>query len=203
MTPEEISFLENFVYPGILLGIGAGITILLIPYINRIHEEKLKNVDREREDHRFELEIKDKLFKKLSAQNTWAFVKYKKIQDYEDKEQTKKIISQSYNEINEEFNLISDMLLLYFGNNPKLKDAMHVLKNMTDSGVLLMNTDLGSKLRKERIEEFNKEFNNKMSKEEIEESVNSVTLFKPIFNISFQNGMLRNMILKAKIDLPY
>jgi len=74
---------------------------------------------------------------------------------------------------------------------------------MTDKGVLLMNTDVGSKLRKKRIEEFNKEFNNKMSKEEIEKSVNSVTLFNPIFNISHQNGTLRDMVLKAKIDLPY
>jgi len=90
MTPEELSYQQGFLYPLYLILIGGLITGGLIPYFNRLHGQKLKEIerkreeaqkriDREREDYRFELEIKERLIEKLSDESAWCFKKLKEL----------------------------------------------------------------------------------------------------------------------------
>jgi len=73
-----MSFEEDFLYPLYLLIIGGGMTGILIPFFNKLHESKLKKIEiqreeaqkrieRAREDHRRELEIKSEIIKNISS----------------------------------------------------------------------------------------------------------------------------------------
>jgi len=63
---EEPSWITNLLYPGILLGIGTGITYLLGTTLTRKYQEKQKARDIEREDLHRSIAIKDDLIREFS-----------------------------------------------------------------------------------------------------------------------------------------
>jgi len=63
LTPEQ----WGFVYQLIVLGIGAGITLKLVPHFTNKYQEKQIEIDRNREDRRQQLEIQHSLIEKTAV----------------------------------------------------------------------------------------------------------------------------------------
>ncbi|MGY5147949.1 MAG: hypothetical protein ACW9W4_08120 [Candidatus Nitrosopumilus sp. bin_7KS] len=209
-----MSFAENFLYPLGLLIIGGGISAGLIPWFNSVHKEKLmeieheressqKRIDREREDYRFELEIKKEFAEKLSERDTWAYSKFSEIVYCENISEQSKIIIQCHKDSLKTSNEIIDIILLYFKKNSKLLKMANQLDSMITKGIGLCRITADSSERKHKIEEFIKEFEIKMSKEDIDKSAKAIGLFEPLFSISEYNSSLRNEVLKTKVALPH
>jgi len=196
MTPEEISFLENFVYPGILLGIGALITMLLIPYINRIHEEKLKRIDRDREDYKFELQIKNEIFKKYTELESLNWTLFTEILEEEDKTKVDPM-SIKYQDkaipLKEE---LEDYITLYFENNKKLRDKLKQIFKGSFTCLAICSEPPNTKSREKFIKRFQEHMNIKLSDEEFKQSLETKLVFpKPVYIV---HNLIRGMKLHIK-----
>lgn len=142
MTPEELAYQTNFVYPLILLLIGGGITTGLIPFFNRLHVNKLrkleqereevqKRLDRQREDHRFELEIKANLVSQIAnwiAKNIIAIQKLHHLEDMNESNKKKIFLDQSFESI-AEFTKLLGLIKLYY-ENPEIVSQISNLFNV-------------------------------------------------------------------------
>lgn len=209
-----MSFTENFLYPLGLLIIGGGISAGLIPFFNHIHKEKLlevehqrelsqKRIDREREDYKFELEIKDRFFTKVSNVDSWSFSKLNEIVDCEDEEKKSEIVHEAYTELMPITNEIQDLITLYFGNDTNLVKLDEIYDQIIAFVLSLCLTPIGSEEREIKIKEFNKKFNIKKTEDEIKKAVNSDDFLYPLYEISRKRGELVSLMLKAKINLPH
>jgi len=61
LTPEQ----WGFVYQLIVLGIGAGITLILVPHFTNKYQKKQVEIDRKREDRRQQIAIQHELIEKV------------------------------------------------------------------------------------------------------------------------------------------
>ncbi|MCH7647992.1 MAG: hypothetical protein IIA83_05240 [Thaumarchaeota archaeon] len=211
MGAEGVNFESGFLYPLYLLLIGAVISGGLIPYFHKLNEIKLrkiekereesqKRIDREREDYRFELEIKERLNEKLSDETSWCFKKFKQLAK-------DSIPSQSHSDaIDEELmrdGQITNLIDLYF-KNPELTKQRERVCKMIISGFTLASLPANSKERKEQLEKFQKEFGITLTDEEISEANKAKTaLFEPLFKIAGESKTLYNLVLISDVIIPH
>jgi len=224
MTPEELAYQQGFLYPLYLILIGGLITGGLIPYFNRLHglklkeiehkreeaqkeiehkrEEAQKRIDREREDYRFELEIKERLIGKISDESSWCFKKLKEISISPVSQRIEKQ-SDALDETIFRDGQIRNLIDLYF-NNPSLKKLRDRVHAMIGSGITLTTFPANSKSRKEYLDKFLKEFNIKLTEKQISEAnKEKVGLFEPLFEIFGESDKLYRLILTAQVKIPH
>ena len=207
MGAEGVNFESGFLYPLYLLLIGAVISGGLIPYFHKLNEIKLrkiekereesqKRIDREREDYRFELEIKERLNEKLSDESSWCFKKFK---------QLIKTNGEGHSDaIDEEImrdGQIMNLIDLYF-INPKLTKQRDRVCKMIITGLTLASLSADS--RKEQLENFQKEFGITLTKKEISKAnKESKGLFEPLFKISGESKTLYYLVLTSDVIIPH
>ncbi len=101
-----MSFEESFLYPLILLGIGSGITIFLVPRFSDRYGKK-----------RHELEIKKDLIVRITELDAeWHIVIGDMVYPLEDETQNAKIITKRLGELDKKASVIQSLLNLYFTN---------------------------------------------------------------------------------------
>jgi len=211
MTPEELAYQENFLYPLYLILIGGLITGGLIPYFNRLHgnklteiqhkrEESQKRIDREREDYRFELETKERLIEKISVRHVWFLKKFDDL-TYSTRENSDDMHRKAIDELHQQNVPISDLITLYLKKSELIKLNHEIFKLMIDALVIAL-TPVNSSVRKLLLEEFSKTHDVTFSDEELKYSMKSARgTFEPVFFISGKTGELTGEVMKAKIDL--
>jgi len=215
MSTEDLTFEKNFLYPLYLLLIGGVISGLLIPFFNKIHETKLKRIekereesqkriDREREDYRFGINIKQKILEKISDLDSWCFSKFKELVRCKDMKLLAKIHSEAINEQIKKDGEISDLISLYFKDKDELHEYRDKMYVMILDGLTLCTFPGGTDLRKKYIKKFLKEHGYSLSKKELAKSVKTeLGLFEPLFKIPAFMTKFKQIILTKKIDLPH
>jgi len=203
-----MSFEENFIYPLVLLLIGGGISGGLIPLFNSIHKQKLleveherelsqKRIDRDREDYRFEMEIKEKILDKISEEHAWYLKKFKELGNV-DEDKSYELTSELLDELTFRFNKSEDLIKLYFNTNELREQRSKVFKYVVESWVI-PTTKPNSEIRKESLKEFQKEAKVVFESEDIlNAEKNDKGLYEPVFFISKEYGILERMVLEAK-----
>jgi len=215
MTPEEISFQENFLYPLFLLLIGGGLSVGLIQLFNFVHEIKLrkievqreeaqKRIDREREDTRFSYEIKERLLEKDSERYTWFGKTFKELIEEcnkEKKDQSK--IDELYK--NALYGLtfrnvpIANLIALYIEDMKVTKANQKYFEMMNDAFRIAL-TEPNSKTRRDLLNEYLKEFDLTLNEDEINDAVACKSgSFEPMLLIASESGKVTGKILAAKI----
>jgi len=212
MTPEELAYQEGFLYPLYLILIAGLITGGLIPYFNRLHGQKLKEIeskreeaqkriDREREDYRFELEIKERVVNKVSERHVWFIKKFGRLNRQNKPMDIEELYADALDELNSINVPLSDLLTLYFQNQELINHNHRIFKMMNDS-LLIAFTKPNSEERKKELEEFLKKFEITLEKKEIEAAVASkADIFEPTFLISGETGGLTRKILDSNADI--
>ena len=135
-----MSFEENFLYPLGLLRVGGIISGLLIPFFNFLHKQKLieienvhekaqKRIDREREDYKFELQIKSKILEKLTELSNRIYQDFSILIEKENSDYNKThSIFLSY--LVHHSDRIKDYLVLYFNSNEELMNEWQEIYSM-------------------------------------------------------------------------
>jgi len=215
MTPEEISFNENFLYPLYLLLIGGGLSVGLIKLFNFFHEIKLrkievlreeaqKRIDREREDIKFSFEIKERIIEKDSERYTWFQEKFIELcRAYNEEKHTSleidKLHESACNQLTERNVPISNLISLYT-KNEEIDEHNYQLFRMMNSAFFIALTKPNSDLRRKSINEYLKKFDLTLKDDEIEDAVKSLgNAFEPVFLISSKSGDVTREILNSKI----
>ncbi|MBT3417107.1 hypothetical protein HN425_03510 [Candidatus Woesearchaeota archaeon] len=210
MSPEELTFQTNFVYPLGLLVIGGIITAGLIPYFNRLHENKLrkleqeresaqKRIDLEREDHKFELEIKDRMYKKISdifLTSCKATLKLQNETDEKKKIEVQKCFSEDLIKNSGE---IHNYLRLYFNNSQELKTEFTKFAQTCRSTIYISICDRDSNKREKAVEIMNEDQNLSLTEKEIKELVHE--RLPPAKYMQFKQEDLLSSIQNATINL--
>ena len=202
MTPEEtISFNENFLYPLYLLLIGGGLTVGLIKLFNFLNEIKLRKLDREREDYRFEIEIKERIILKNSERISWYAKKFQEITLMKTNEEKSKLGEEVRVEVAARHFPLSDLITLYF-KNKVMEDLNFEIFAMMNSGIGIATTEANSEGRKQMLDHFQREFNLNFNKEEYDRSLTqTVGFFEPCPTISETSGRLSGFIHRASVKL--
>ena len=215
MTPEEISFQENFLYPMYLLLIGGGLSVGLIKLFNFLHEIKLrkievrreeaqKRIDREREDNRISYEIKERLLEKDSERYTWfgeKFIELNRAYVIEKKKESEldMLFIEASNGLTMRNVPISNLIDLYI-KDEKATDLNFELFRMMNSAFSIAYSEPNSEIRRNLLNEYLKKFNLNLTKDEIDETVASTSdTFEPVFLIARKSGDVTRTILKSKI----
>jgi len=195
MTPEELAYHQNFLWPMYLILIGGAITGGLIPYFNRLHEGKQKRIDRNREDYKFELQIKSEILERLTEFHSTVFREFGKITDEDNDDEVKKMLGNfSHNLVNFD-GKIKDYLTLYFNSDEELDKLWSKIYFMITKGTTLVATISNSGDRKEWLEKFLEVADMTLDEEEMKQAIEETDIPDPVFSIF---GILRKM--KSEIN---
>jgi len=201
-----MSFEENFLYPLGLLLVGGSISGGLIPLFNflnkrklldvqRAHEASQKRIDRDREDYKFELEIKAKVLEKLSEFESKIYDDFGKLLDHPE-ENNKALIDEYINFGVKVDNQITDYIVLYFNSNIKIQNLWNQIYSMSISGCTLCKTKDNSPEREAALDKFLKENQITINEKDRKQSLESKGLLpQPLVQIY---PMLRNLKLEIK-----
>lgn len=189
---------DDLVYPLIILGVGAGITAVLIPRFSRKYEEAQKRIDRDREDYKFELEIKEKILEKLTDLDSKTFNNFHKLSS-----ETPTKESDRYYNYGEELvridNQIRDYLVLYFNSNKKLRTLWSKIYNMCSDGNYICSSK-NSQEKNEAIKEFLKAYNITSNENYDSPPENEFEIPTPLFEIFKNITELKLEIKKSEVD---
>lgn len=202
MTPEELSFNENFLYPLFLLLIGGGLSVGLIKLFNFFNEIKLRRIesqrtdnqlriDREREDYKFELEIKEKLVLEIGEREAWFSKKFDEISYFTRENDVLfdyKKMGNIQNDLDSRDNIIRSLLKLYF-RNEKLVDKNYRVLSMMGDSLYIANCKEESKEWEEEVKKFHTRFNLKMKE--------SDSSFIPSAIVAGETETLNQMIINS------
>ncbi|MCH7967626.1 MAG: hypothetical protein IIB02_09495 [Thaumarchaeota archaeon] len=206
-----MSFEENFLYPLGLLIVGGIISGLLIPFFNFLHKQKLieienvhekaqKRIDREREDYKFELQIKSKILEKLTELSNRIYQDFSILIEKENSDYNKThSIFLSY--LVHHSDRIKDYLVLYFNSNEELMNEWQEIYSMCNLGVTMCASQEKSTFRQESIDEFLTKFNMKLDKKEMKKSLEANRAFPiPIYGIAEKIRNYKKEIKDTKLD---
>jgi len=117
---------EDLLYPLIILGLGTLITVILVPKFSAKYQEKQKDLDRNREDRRFELEIKKELLTEIGKVHQTQIVPLwgGKTAVEEMSKIPKAEITAALNEIIKEGLHVERLINLYYGDD-KIEEYWH------------------------------------------------------------------------------
>jgi len=205
-----MSFEDNFLYPLLLLLIGGGLTGILIPYFNKLHESKLrrleleheeaqKRIDTEREDYKFQLEIKWQILEKLSKLNIQAFKDFSIL--IEKKEKFSDTQSTFLDYLVEISGQMKDYFVLYFDSNKELEKKWSKIFDMCSDGSSMCASEKNSEFRREIIEKFLSEYNIKLDEKGMKKALASNREFpQPIYRIPEEIRELKKQIKNAEFS---
>jgi len=207
MTPEEIAFQQSFLYPLYLILIGGLITGSLIPFFNRLHESKLKNIereheiiqkriDREREDYKFELQIKNEIFKKFTQLESLNWTSFTKMLEEKDPQKILEANSEYYDRLVPLREELEDYLILYLANNEELLMKLQTISSGCYNCASICAMPPNSVERKKSIDEFQEKIKIKINDEEMKKSIETTRVFPtPVYIV---HGLIQDMKLSIK-----
>lgn len=127
---------EDLVYPLIVLGVGSLITAYLVPKISGKYQDKQKEIDRAREDRRYELEVKKEILTSVGKvhhvqiSSLWGGTTLTE----GIKNISKEKIANTIDEIMKNGLLTERLIKLYYGDNPEIIESWEIfMANLIDS----------------------------------------------------------------------
>ena len=128
-----MSLEDDFLYPLYLLLIGGGLTGLLIPLLLRRYEQSQRNIDREREDHKNELEIKSEIVKSISSSYSDTISMLYVLANYSniDKNRKTTLDTEIFRTVLSTKSIITSLLKAYFKTSPIIEKWENFSHNTT------------------------------------------------------------------------